>query len=77
MTNPDYRVKISVSNARILRRIEALGYKQVAQFCRDYNLTPQQVSGTITNRIRPVVRKTGEWTELVMDLSAALHCAPE
>ena len=38
---PDYRLKITIRNDRLLSRMESLGYTSVRKFCKQFNLEYQ------------------------------------
>jgi hypothetical protein len=71
----DFRVKVTVRNNRILRAIEALGFKSNKQFADAHQLCYQRISDSIGFRLRPIT--DGEWTEFAFSLSSALRCEPE
>jgi len=72
----DYRVKISVSNARIRKAIEKAGYTSVLQMCRIKNLNPSVTCELINMKLSPLNKK-GEWRKCVLSLADALYCLPD
>jgi RNA polymerase sigma factor (sigma-70 family) len=71
----DYRVKISVSNARIRRAMEAAGYPSVLQMCREKNLPIGATFDLINMKASPLNQK-GEWRKCVLQLCDALYALP-
>ena len=71
----DYRVKISVSNARIRRAMQAAGYTSVLQMCRVKNLSIGATFDLVNMKASPLNQK-GEWRKCVLDLADALYCLP-
>jgi RNA polymerase sigma factor (sigma-70 family) len=71
----DYRVKISVSNARIRRAMEAAGYPSVLQMCREKNLPINATFDLINMKASPLNQK-GEWRKCVLQLCDALYALP-
>ncbi len=71
----DYRVKISVSNARIRRAMEAAGYSSVLQMCREKNLPIGSTFDLINMKASPLNQK-GEWRKCVLQLCDALYALP-
>lgn len=72
----DYRVKISVSNARIRRAMEAAGYTSVLQMCRTKNLPIGATFDLINMKTSPLNQK-GEWRKCVLQLCDALYALPD
>ena len=71
----DYRVKISVSNARIRRAMQAAGYTSVLQMCRVKNLSIGATFDLVNMKASPLNQK-GEWRKCVLDLADALYSLP-
>ena len=71
----DYRVKISVSNARMRRAMEAAGYTSVLQMCRTKNLPIGATFDLINMKASPLNQK-GEWRKCVFQLCDALYALP-
>jgi RNA polymerase sigma factor (sigma-70 family) len=71
----DYRVKISVSNARIRRAIEAAGYTSVLQMCRAKNLPIGATFDLVNMKASPLNQK-GEWRKCVLQLCDAVYALP-
>jgi RNA polymerase sigma factor (sigma-70 family) len=71
----DYRVKVTVSNARIRRAIEAAGYPSVLQMCREKNLPIGATFDLINMKASPLNQK-GEWRKCVLQLCDALYALP-
>jgi RNA polymerase sigma factor (sigma-70 family) len=72
----DYRVKISVSNARIRRAMQAAGYTSVLQMCRVKNLSIGATFDLVNMKASPLNQK-GEWRKCVLDLADALYSLPD
>ena len=72
----DYRVKISVSNARIRKAIEAAGYTSVLQMCRVKNLSITATFNLVNMKTSPLNKK-GEWRLCVLKLADALYSLPD
>lgn len=72
----DYRVKISVSNARIRRAMEAAGYTSVLQMCREKNLSVGNTFDLVNMKASPLNKK-GEWRKCVLELADALYVLPD
>ena len=72
----DYRVKISVTNARIRRAVEAAGYRSVLQMCK---LNGLQITPTfnLVNMKQSPLTKNGKWRKTVLDLADALNVMPD
>lgn len=71
----DYRVKVGVRNARLLRAIEATGLSVMA-FCKQEQLNYQAVSD-ITRMTSPPINQRGEFTPLAAKLMEALGALPQ
>jgi len=71
----DYRVKISVSNARIRKAMESAGYTSVLQMCRVKNLPIGNTFDLVNMKLSPLGKK-GEWRKCVLSLADALYCLP-
>ena len=50
----DYRIKITIRNERLLHAIELMGYKNVAEFCRFYDLNEERTRGIVNGSVPPV-----------------------
>lgn len=72
----DYRVKISVSNARIRKAMEAAGYTSVLQMCRAKNLPIGDTFDLVNMKASPLNKK-GEWRSCVLKLANALYSLPD
>ena len=72
----DYRVKVSVRNARILRAIKADGFRSVAAFCRFWGLNVHPVGAIIAMRTSPI-GKEGRLSAEAQRLVDALCALPE
>lgn len=72
----DYRVKVSVSNARIRRAMEAAGYTSVLQMCRVKNLPINDTFDLVNMKASPLTKK-GEWRLCVLKLADALYSLPD
>ena len=73
---PNVRVTVKFRNARILRRIEAMGFKSLAQFAHKYRLDYQRLSRIVALQKSPLL-KNGDWLPLAWFVSSALNCEPE
>ncbi len=72
----DYRVKISVSNARIRRAMETAGYTSVSPLCRDHKLRLQYVYKLVNMKMSPL-NSDGEWHPTALKLADALNVLPD
>lgn len=73
----DYSVKITVRNARILRRMRELGIKTNTQLSKLSGLDQSRIGELINMRKAPLNVLTGGWTEPALALSSALRVDPE
>jgi DNA-directed RNA polymerase specialized sigma subunit len=71
----DFAVKVTVRNARLLRAIKAAGFATQTDFSRFMGKSPQHINAIINFREKPIAN--GDWSELAMDISSALHLEPE
>lgn len=72
----DYRIKISVSNARIRRAMESSGYKSVLKLCKDHGLVLGATLDLVNMKISPL-NKYGEWRICALKLADALNVLPD
>jgi RNA polymerase sigma factor (sigma-70 family) len=72
----DYRVKISVSNARIRRAIENAGFASVNAVCVHGGLRATAVGNIINMKMSPLA-KDGSWRKVVIDLADVLGVLPD
>lgn len=72
----DYRVKITVSNARIRKAMEAAGFTSVLQMCRVKNLPIGDTFDLVNMKASPLNKK-GEWRSCVLKLADALYSLPD
>jgi RNA polymerase sigma factor (sigma-70 family) len=72
----DYRVKISVSNARIRRAMEAAGYKHILPMCRANGLSVSKTCDLINMKVSPI-NKDGTWRNSALDLADVLNVLPD
>jgi len=72
----DYRVKISVSNARIRKAMESAGYTSVLQMCKVKNLPIGNTFDLVNMKLSPLNKK-GEWRKCVLLLADALYSLPD
>ena len=72
----DYRVKVTVRNAKILRVIEDLGFKSVAEFCRTYSMHQTALGNLISMKIPPV-NDNGYFNKTATTLLEVTQCLPE
>ena len=73
----DYRVKITVSNARIRRAIDAAGYSSVAQMCKVNGITDVPTTFRLVNMKMSPLTKKGEWRKTVLKIADALNVLPD
>jgi DNA-directed RNA polymerase specialized sigma subunit len=71
----DFAVKITVRNARILRAMKARGFESQADLARYMGQSPQHINAIVNFREKPIAN--GDWSNLAMDISSALHLEPE
>ena len=72
----DYRVKISVSNARIRRAMEAAGYTSVIGMCQEHKLRPDIVYKLVNMKMSPL-SNDGKWHTTTIKLADALNVLPD
>jgi transcriptional regulator with XRE-family HTH domain len=72
----DYRLKITVRNARILKAIEEAGYKTQAEFARASGIDAVSLNAIVAMR-QPPVGKLGHFSDPAKLLMEALGCGPE
>jgi len=72
----DYRVKISVSNARIRRAMEAAGYKHIVPMCRANGLSVNKTSALINMKVSPI-NEDGTWRNSALELADVLNVLPD
>jgi len=63
----DYRIRVSIRNNRLLKAMEAKGFKSAAQFERSYGLRKYAMIGLV-NGSRPPLNKKGEITPFVKEI---------
>jgi len=68
----DYRIKITIRNERLLHPIEKMGYKSVAEFCKDKNLNISRVY-KILNGQCPPIDKNNNLKPYVIELLGILN----
>ena len=73
----DYSIKVTVRNARILRRMKELGIKTVTELSRRSGVCQSTLGLLINMRKPPLKNLSGLWTEPALALSAALRTDPE
>ncbi len=73
----DFRLKIGVRNARILRAVEADGHRSLRAFARFYELDYQRVIDLVGLRVAPVNQKTGRLVAIAQQVCDALCALPE
>jgi len=74
----EYRVKVSVRNNLLLSAIEAAGYAEyggLARFCRENDMEPNDLSGLISMRHRPI-NQHGEFIPAAKTIMEALGACP-
>ena len=72
----DYRVKISVSNARIRRAMEAAGYKHIVPMCHVNGLSIYNTSALVNMKVSPI-NEDGTWRKAALDLADVLNVLPD
>lgn len=72
----EYRIDFKVRNNLILRRIEEVGAKNIAEFCRTHAL-PQTEVGEILNMKKKILRDDGKFITIVYRLCDVFGCLPE
>lgn len=70
-----YRIKVSVRNNLLLSAIENLGFKSVAEFCRQNDLRQNDVNSFICFREKPLT-EAGEFSPSAKRLMEVLGAAP-
>ena len=70
----DYRVKVSVRNARLMRAFESIGHTP-SSFARTYGFSPSEVCALAALKIRPVLAN-GLWRKCVMRLCEVANLMP-
>ncbi len=63
----DYRIRVSIRNNRLLKAMEAKGFKSAAQFERSYGLRKYAMIGLV-NGSRPPLNRKGEITPFVKEI---------
>lgn len=71
----DYRVKISVRNARFMRALESLGHTPCS-FAGEYGFTPSEICALAAMKIKPTL-KSGMWRKSVMKLCDLARVMPD
>lgn len=72
----DYRVKISVSNARIRRAMEVAGYTSILGMCQEHKLRLDIVYKLVNMKMSPL-KEDGEWCPTALKLADALNVLPD
>ena len=72
----DYRIKVTIRNAKILRALEDAGFTSQAEFSRFSGTHLQDLNALIGMRRSPMTRG-GTFTESAKALMAGLCCSPE
>jgi RNA polymerase sigma factor (sigma-70 family) len=72
----DYRVKISVSNARIRRAMEAAGYTSILAMCQEHKLRIDVVYKLVNMKMSPL-SNDGKWSSTALKLADALNVLPD
>ena len=73
----DFRLQVRVKNNRILQRIEEMGFKSVAAFCRHAGLADWTVGMYINMRESPRDIRDGSWKKAVRIMARCLGVSPE
>ena len=71
----DYRIKITIQNANILRAMKKKGVKSVSELCRLTN-TGQSTIGDILNLKKSPVLLNGDWNSSVLKICEFLNVMP-
>jgi RNA polymerase sigma factor (sigma-70 family) len=69
----DYRLKVTISNNRLLERIERQGFGSITAFCRAHDLSLVGVYNCVALR-SPLLKKNGQFRNLWVRLAEALNC---
>jgi RNA polymerase sigma factor (sigma-70 family) len=72
----DYRVKISVSNARIRRAMEVTGYTSIQAMCLEHKLRLDIVYKLVNMKMSPL-SNDGKWSNTALKLADALNVLPD
>jgi RNA polymerase sigma factor (sigma-70 family) len=72
----DYRVKISVSNARIRRAMEVAGYTSIQAMCLEHKLRLDIVYKLVNMKMSPL-SNDGKWSNTALKLADALNVLPD
>lgn len=77
----DYRLETKLKNNRIFGRIAKLGYRSIAEFCKDKGFGDVAIGELINMKVSPLRRgpshHAGTWRDLVLRLAEALSVEPE
>lgn len=71
----DYVIHAKLKNANLLRRILATS-KNVAEFCRDHNLSQSEIGDLINLKI-PALLQTRGWRTTALKLADIFGCLPD
>jgi lambda repressor-like predicted transcriptional regulator len=71
---PDFNVKITVRNARLLRLIRQK-FGTAAELSRRSGVTPTTIAALMTMRHRPILQ-SGEWRDAALNVAGALGVDP-
>lgn len=74
--NKDYRVKVSVRNANLLRAIEEAGYTHGNKFAALVGVDYIQLNRLVTCKASPVNKRTGDYKPITMKLCEFLNKTP-
>ena len=72
----DYRIKVGIRNARLLRAIEATGHRSVAAFAKAEEIDYQQLIALIGMRIAPIT-SDGSFSRIASAAMEALGALPQ
>ena len=72
----DYRIKVGIRNARLLRAIEATGHRSVAAFAKAEEIEYQQLIALIGMRIAPIGRDGG-FSQIASAVMESLGSLPQ
>jgi len=70
-----YLAKITIKNNNIVSLIEQRGFSNVAQFCKNYQIS-QQILGTYINLKEAPLTKRMEWKPFILKLAEILGVTP-
>lgn len=73
----EYRIDAKIRNNLILRRIESMGYKTIAEFCRDYSFSNGAIGDLVNLKEKAICSNSTKFRPIVKKLAEILSCEPE